>query len=130
MDSEKRLQQLLDKNDIRGVVNLLRAAETAAIALPAPRVMALLTHTSFAVREAAVALLASVRVLDALPQILRLCDRQHEKDRHVRLEAVRALAAFEGPEVTTALRRACKDQALNVRSQAEALLREKGIDVD
>jgi HEAT repeat protein len=84
-----------------------------------PRLVALATHDSDAlVREAAVAALGSIGDRAGLPAVLAATTDKPA----VRRRAVVALAAFEGPEVDAALRRATEDRDWQVRQIAEDLL--------
>lgn len=75
-------------------------------------------HGDSRCRESAVAALGAVGDPAGLPAVLHaLGDRPP-----VRRRAVLALAAFEGPEVDEALRRALADRDLQVRQAAEDLL--------
>ena len=75
------------------------------------------THGDALVREAAVAALGALGDAAGLPAVLAAC-----QDRPaIRRRAVVALAAFEGPEVEEALRRALADRDWQVRQVAEDL---------
>ena len=75
-------------------------------------------HTDPLCREAAVAALGAIGDPDALHTVLAACaDRAT-----VRRRAVLALAPYEGPQVTEALRRLSADRDLQVRQAAEDLL--------
>lgn len=103
-------------------------AETAAWACgerqpPEPGTAAALTalateHDEHLVREAAVAALGAVGDPIGLPAVLSALGGRAT----LRRRAVVALAAFEGPEVESALRRALDDRDRQVRQTAEDLL--------
>ena len=103
-------------------------AETAAWACgerqpPEPAAAAALTrlatgHAEHLVREAAVAALGAIGDPVGLPAVLAALDERAT----LRRRAVVALAAFEGPEVDAALRRALDDRDRQVRQTAEDLL--------
>lgn len=76
------------------------------------------SHTDSLCRESAVAALGSIGHPDGLPAVLAAC----EDRAPVRRRAVIALAAFDGPEVTAALRARLDDRDLQVRQSAEDLL--------
>jgi len=100
-----------------------RVVETAAWALGergpgqpeavVQRLVELTTHSDALVREAAVAALGSI----GDPVLAGTADKAA-----VRRRAVVALAAFDGPEVDEALRRATEDRDWQVRQIAEDLL--------
>ena len=75
-------------------------------------------HPEHLVREAAVAALGAVGDPDTLPAVLAAL----EERATIRRRAVVALAAFEGPDVDEALRRATGDRDRQVRQIAEDLL--------
>lgn len=75
-------------------------------------------HAEHLVREAAVAAIGAVGDPVALPAVLAALDERAT----IRRRAVVALAAFEGPEVEAALRRATGDRDRQVRQIAEDLL--------
>ena len=82
------------------------------------RLVALATdHSDALVREAAVAALGSIGDEAGLPAVLTATTDKPA----VRRRAVVALAAFEGPEVEAALRRATEDRDWQVRQIAEDL---------
>ena len=83
-----------------------------------PALIALTTHSDALVREAAVAALGAVGDPTGLPAILTATTDKPA----VRRRAVVALAAFDGPEVDDALRRATEDRDWQVRQIAEDLL--------
>lgn len=103
-------------------------AETAAWAMgerqpPEPGAAAALAriargHTEHLVREAAVAALGAVGDPAGLPAVLAALGERAT----IRRRAVVALAAFDGPEVDAALRRALDDRDRQVRQAAEDLL--------
>ena len=76
------------------------------------------THDEHLVREAAVAAIGAVGDPVALPAVLAALDERAT----IRRRAVVALAAFDGPEVEAALRRALTDRDRQVRQTAEDLL--------
>ena len=77
-------------------------------------------HVDARAREAAVAALGAVGTPEGLPAVLdALGDRPA-----VRRRAVVALAAFDGDEVSEAIRRAASDRDWQVREVAEILLDE------
>lgn len=76
------------------------------------------SHPEHLVREAAVAALGAVGDEDGLPAVLAALGERAT----IRRRAVIALAAFEGPEVDDALRRALDDRDRQVRQVAEDLL--------
>ncbi|MDH3755155.1 MAG: HEAT repeat domain-containing protein [Acidimicrobiia bacterium] len=81
-----------------------------------------LDHGDSLCREAAVASLGAIGDGSSLPTVIAaLSDKAT-----VRRRAVIALAAFEGPEVDAALRRALDDRDWQVRQVAEDLLGERG----
>ncbi len=83
------------------------------------RLVALATdHPDALVREAAVAALGSIGDPAGLPAVLSATTDKPA----VRRRAVVALAAFEGPDVEAALRRATEDRDWQVRQIAEDLL--------
>ena len=82
------------------------------------RLVGLTTHSDPLVREAAVAALGSIGDPAGLPAVLAGTTDKAA----VRRRAVVALAAFEGPEVDAALRRATEDRDWQVRQIAEDLL--------
>ncbi len=101
--------------------------EQAAWALgeraPAPRIVAALAgvaggHDDALVREAAVAALGALGDPAGLPAVLAATTDKPA----VRRRAVLALAAYDGPEVEAALRRALGDRDRQVRQAAEDLL--------
>ena len=102
--------------------------ETAAWACgerqpPEPSAAAALTrlateHPEHLVREAAVAALGAIGDPVGLPAVLAALGERAT----LRRRAVVALAAFEGPEVDAALRRALDDRDRQVRQTAEDLL--------
>ena len=105
-----------------------RVVETAAWALGergpgqpeavVQRLVELTTHSDALVREAAVAALGSIGDPAGLPAVLAgTADKAA-----VRRRALVALAAFDGPEVDAALRRATEDRDWQVRQIAEDLL--------
>lgn len=104
-------------------------AEAAAFALgeladPTPRVVRSLSRVATAhgdplVRESAVAALGALGDPAGLRAVLHACDDRPA----IRRRAVLALAAFEGPEVEAALRRALGDADWQVRQAADDLLR-------
>lgn len=75
------------------------------------------SHPEHLVREAAVAALGAVGDPTTLPAVLAAL----EERATIRRRAVVALAAFEGPEVDEALRRAAGDRDRQVRQIAEDL---------
>lgn len=75
-------------------------------------------HAEHLVREAAVAALGAIGDPVGLPAVLGALDERAT----LRRRAVVALAAFEGPEVEAALRRALDDRDRQVRQTAEDLL--------
>lgn len=75
-------------------------------------------HAEHLVREAAVAAIGAVGDPVGLPAVLAALDERAT----IRRRAVVALAAFEGPEVEAALRRATGDRDRQVRQIAEDLL--------
>lgn len=75
-------------------------------------------HPEHLVREAAVAALGAIGDPIGLPAVLAAL----EERATLRRRAVVALAAFEGPEVDAALRRALDDRDRQVRQIAEDLL--------
>lgn len=75
-------------------------------------------HPEHLVREAAVAAIGAVGDPVALPAVLAAFDERAT----IRRRAVIALAAFDGPEVDEALRRAVGDRDRQVRQTAEDLL--------
>lgn len=75
-------------------------------------------HPDALCREAAVAALGSLGRPGGREAVLAACSDRAT----VRRRAVLALAAFEGQEVTDALRRLCGDRDLQVRQAAEELL--------
>lgn len=75
-------------------------------------------HPEHLVREAAVAALGAIGDPVGLPAVLAALDERAT----LRRRAVVALAAFEGPEVDAALRRALDDRDRQVRQTAEDLL--------
>ncbi len=75
-------------------------------------------HPEHLVREAAVAALGAIGDPVGLPAVLAALDQRAT----LRRRAVVALAAFEGPEVDAALRRALDDRDRQVRQSAEDLL--------
>ncbi|HEX4903317.1 MAG TPA: HEAT repeat domain-containing protein [Acidimicrobiales bacterium] len=103
-------------------------AETAAWAMgerqpPEPAAAVALArtateHAEHLVREAAVAALGALGDPVGLPAVLAALDQRAT----LRRRAVVALAAFEGPEVDAALRRALEDRDRQVRQAAEDLL--------
>lgn len=103
-------------------------AETAAWACgertpPEPGAAEALTslatsHPEHLVREAAVAALGAIGDPIGLPAVLAALDERAT----LRRRAVVALAAFDGPEVDDALRRALDDRDRQVRQTAEDLL--------
>ncbi len=76
-------------------------------------------HDDALCREAAVAALGALGDEEALPIVLTAL----EDKPAIRRRAVLALAAFEGEQVTAALRRATGDRDWQVRQAAEDLLR-------
>lgn len=82
------------------------------------QLVGLATHNDALVREAAVAALGSIGDPIGLPAVLTATTDKPA----VRRRAVVALAAFEGPEVDAALRRATEDRDWQVRQIAEDLL--------
>lgn len=103
-------------------------AETAAFACgertpPEPGAAAVLArlataHPERLVREAAVAALGAIGDPVGLPAVLAAMGERAT----IRRRAVVALAAFDGPEVDAALRRALEDRDRQVRQTAEDLL--------
>ncbi len=85
------------------------------------QLIGLTTHSDALVREAAVAALGSIGDPAGLPAVLAATTDKPA----VRRRAVVALAAFEGPEVDAALRRATEDRDWQVRQIAEDLLSER-----
>jgi HEAT repeat protein len=79
-------------------------------------------HAEHLVREAAVAAIGAVGDPVGLPAVLAALDERAT----IRRRAVVALAAFEGPEVEAALRRAAGDRDRQVRQIAEDLLAPEG----
>ncbi|HET7722472.1 MAG TPA: HEAT repeat domain-containing protein, partial [Acidimicrobiales bacterium] len=75
-------------------------------------------HPEHLVREAAVAALGAIGDPSGLPAVLAALDQRAT----LRRRAVVALAAFDGPEVDAALRRALGDRDRQVRQAAEDLL--------
>lgn len=73
-------------------------------------------------REAAVAALGAIGDPSGLPAVLAALDDKPA----IRRRAATALAAFDGPEVTAALRRCLEDRDWQVRQVAEDLLAEPG----
>jgi HEAT repeat protein len=119
-DGDLALVPLLDDPDAL-------VAEQAAWALgerpPEPAAVAALAATAGGhgdplVREAAVAALGALGDPGGLPAVLAATSDKPA----VRRRAVLALAAFEGPEVEAALRRALGDRDRQVRQAAEDLL--------
>jgi HEAT repeat protein len=76
------------------------------------------THADALVREAAVAALGAIGDPAGLEAVLHGCDDKPA----IRRRAVLALAAFTGPDVEAALRRALDDNDWQVRQNAEDLL--------
>jgi hypothetical protein len=76
------------------------------------------THDDALVREAAVAALGAIGDPAGLEAVLHGCDDKPA----IRRRAVLALAAFTGPEVEAALRRALDDNDWQVQQNAEDLL--------
>ena len=76
------------------------------------------THPEHLVREAAVAAIGAIGDPVALPAVLAALTERAT----IRRRAVVALAAFDGPEVDEALRRALDDRDRQVRQIAEDLL--------
>ena len=94
----------------------------AAITNQAPRVVAALSeiateHSDPLCRESAVAALGAIGDRAGLPAVLAACGDRAT----VRRRAVLALAAFEGPEVDSALEHLLTDRDLQVRQAAEDL---------
>jgi HEAT repeat protein len=75
-------------------------------------------HPEHLVREAAVAAIGAIGDPVGLPAVLAALDQRAT----LRRRAVVALAAFDGPEVDAALRRALDDRDRQVRQAAEDLL--------
>lgn len=90
---------------------------TAAAAVE-PLVSVATRHGDPLSREAAVAALGSIGAPDGLPAVLAALEDRPA----IRRRAVLALAAFEGPEVDAALRKATQDRDWQVRQAAEDLL--------
>ena len=114
------LVDLTTRRDSKVVETVAWALGERGAGQPEPVVhhlVGLTTHSDALVREAAVAALGSIGDPVGLPAVLAATTDKPA----VRRRAVVALAAFEGPEVDAALRRATEDRDWQVRQIAEDL---------